>query len=455
MESIKEHIKQTLASLPDYKEKVYLLAVSGGVDSMVLMHIFNSLGLHFKVAHCNFNLRGADSVEDEMLVRAQSEKFGVDFYCESFDVGGYKKKQKCSTQMAARDLRYNWFQELLLEHKFHYLVTAHHLNDNIETILLNLTRGTGIKGISGMELLTKNILRPMLSVSKKSILKYSADNKVTFRNDVSNASNDYSRNKIRNMVIPLLEELNPGLDHTMATNIANLKVVNDVYQTSIEKELSKDIISTKGELFFMDIPKLLQLPNSKNTLFEWLNRFGFNFSIVGQLYTTVVEENNTGKQFFSDSHILLINRGKLIISPIKSLSSDSVFINKLDKNVTYPVILALNSISKEEIDIKKDSNFAYLDEEKLTFPLEIRKWKNGDVFQPFGMKGKKKVSDYLIDNKVSQFDKEKTFVLLSNNEIIWLVGHRSSEKYKISSSTISVLTLKLEEENGNYDHKTN
>jgi tRNA(Ile)-lysidine synthase len=453
MESIKQHIEQALAAIPNHSEKIFLLAVSGGVDSMVLMHVFNSLGLKYKVAHCNFNLRGEDSIGDEKLVRTEAAKFNVDFFCESFDVESYKKEQKCSTQMAARDLRYNWFEGLLKEHKFHYLVTAHHLNDNIETVLLNLTRGTGIKGVTGMELLSKNVLRPMLSVSKKSILDYSSVNNVEFRNDVSNASNDYSRNKIRNLVIPLLEELNPGLDQTMANNIANLNVVNDVYQSAIEKELSNGMISTKNELYFVDIPKLKQLKNTKNTLFEWLFRFGFNYSIVSQLYTSVIQGNGTGKQFISDSNKILIDRDRLVMSPINFIDSDSVYINKLDKNVTYPIELSLNHLPKESVDIKKESNFAYLDEGKLIYPLELRKWRNGDVFQPFGMVGKKKVSDYLIDNKVSQFDKEKTFVLLSNNEIVWLVGHRSSEKYKISSSAKTILTIKLDEGNGKYDNK--
>ena len=445
-------ITLSLSQIENYKNKKFLLAISGGVDSMVLLYFFSELGLNFSVAHCNFKLREIEADKDQNFVKQIAEEQRVKFHTIDFDTLNYKKDNKLSTQMAARDLRYNWFDELRKENAYNFIVTAHHLDDNVETVLLNLTRGTGIDGITGMKIISNFIFRPMLKISKQEIREFAKENKVRYREDQSNASNDYKRNKIRNQIIPLFQEMNPSFSQTMGQNINHFDSINTIYTKAVEKQLSDFVVKTKGDSFFVNIDKI---KDETQILFEFLKRFNFNYSQVLQLNSALLGLISVGKYFYSSSHKLLIDRTELIISPNLEIENLTYLINNNDKNVTYPIKLSLNEVSKEEFELKLESSHAFLDAKKIVYPLELRRWKDGDSFRPFGMVGKKKVSDFLIDKKLSRIEKENTFVLVSKAEIIWLVGHRISNDYKITSTTNRVLNIILQKENGKYSSPEN
>lgn len=439
-----EHSEPYFSEIVDFKKKKYLLAVSGGVDSMVMCYLFNSWGLKFSVAHCNFRLRGKESDSDEELVQSVCKEMKARCYVTSFDTERYKKENKLSTQMAARDLRYSWFEKLKTQNGYNYVVTAHHLNDKVETFFLNLIRGTGIKGIAGMKTLQASVFRPFLSVSKEQLIEFANQNNILYREDASNNSEDYKRNKIRNRLIPVMTELNPNILETMAQNIENFNSIKEIYEASVEKTLSDEMIYVTGTDFQIDIGKLLKTSYPVQYLYEFLKRFGFNFSITQQLFEAIKSKDSTGKYFYSPTHRALIDRSNIQVSVISELTNNEGFIKFKDKNVTYPIQLTLNDIPKERLEINPDSNYAYFDLERLKFPLKIRKWKEGDTFTPFGMVGKKKISDYLIDIKLSRNEKEEVYVLLSEDTIVWVIGYRSSEKFKVSSATERVLTIKFE-----------
>jgi tRNA(Ile)-lysidine synthase len=434
-------LKLSLSEIEDYQNKKFLLAVSGGVDSMVLLSLFSELGLNFSVAHCNFKLREIEADKDQKFVKQSAIDKKVQFYTINFDTLAYKKENKLSVQMAARDLRYNWFDEIKNTHGYNYIVTAHHLDDNVETVLLNLTRGTGINGIVGMKSISNFIFRPLLKISKQKIREFTDKNKVEFREDQSNLSNDYKRNKIRNQIMPLFQEMNPSFTETMGQNIEHFDSINSIYTKAVEKQLSDFMIKTKGECFFVNIEKI---KNQTQIFYEFLKRFNYNYSQVLQLNSSLVEGNGTGKYFYSSTHKLLIDRKELILSPNINTDEVTVTINKIDNVVTYPIQLTFNEVQKEKFELILDNSHAFLDADKLTYPLELRRWKKGDSFSPFGMVGKKKISDYLIDKKVSRIEKEKTYVLVSNDEIVWLIGQRISDNYKVSTTTNRVLNIILQ-----------
>ncbi|MFB0997850.1 MAG: tRNA lysidine(34) synthetase TilS [Flavobacteriales bacterium] len=433
-------LKLSLKEIEDYQNKKFLLAISGGIDSMVLLSLFSELGLNFSVAHCNFKLRETEANKDQDFVKQSARDKKAHFYTIDFDTLAYKKENKLSTQMAARKLRYNWFNEIKKQHNYDYIVTAHHLDDNVETVLLNLTRGTGINGIVGMKSVSNFIFRPLLKISKQKIIEFSDENNVDFREDQSNESNDYKRNKIRNQIMPLFQEMNPSFTETMGQNIEHFDSVNSIYTKFVENQLGDFVIKTQGDSFFIEIKKI---KNKTQISYEFLSRFNFNYSQVLQLNSSLMEGNSTGKYFYSSSHKLLIDRKQLILSPNLNTDEVTVAINKIDKFVTYPIQLTFNEVPKEEFELKLDSSHAFLDADKLRYPLHLRVWKKGDSFSPFGMVGKKKISDYLIDEKISRIEKEKTYVLISNDEIVWLVGQRISDNYKVSAATNKVLNIIL------------
>ena len=438
-----EKTKLKLSNLYDYQSKNYLLAVSGGVDSMVLISVFQKLGLNFGVAHCNFQLREIEADLDTKLVEKTTSNLNKEFFKIYFETTKYAVENNISTQMAARDLRYSWFDKIATKNNYDYIVTAHHLNDQVETILLNLTRGTGIDGITGIKFLNKNIIRPLLSISKQEILAFAKKENIEYRNDKSNLSNKYKRNSIRNQVIPLLEELNPSFLKTMEKNIENFNSVAKVYTKSIEKELSNGLITTKNENFYIHLERLKNSSNPINLLYEFIKRYGFNYSDSEQIIKSISGNYKSGKLFYSTLHSILIDRKNLILSPIKETINNEFLISEEKKNVTFPVKLTLKKLKKEELEIVAHKKVAFFDYSILQFPLLIRKWKPGDYFYPFGGHGRKKLSDYFIDNKFSLLEKEKTYVLVSADEIIWVIGHRSSDKYKISSKTNQILKVKL------------
>ncbi|MFC0604450.1 tRNA lysidine(34) synthetase TilS [Winogradskyella pulchriflava] len=421
------------------KESRIIIAISGGVDSVVLAHLCKALNLNFALAHCNFNLRGEESNADEDFVLELGEELDVEVFVQNFDTQDYADKNKRSIQMAARELRYDWFAELAKQLQFDYILTAHHADDNLETFLINFTRGTGLNGLTGIPEINANIARPLLPFSREIIEAYAKANNINWREDSSNSSRKYLRNKLRHEVIPILKEINPNLLDSFKTTLENLNDTADIVDDSlvrIEKKATKSI-DKNGVTF--KISKFKKLSNPKAYLFEVFKDYGFTE------WNDVVDllDAQSGKQVFSSTHRLIKHREYLILTDLchSEQSEESLIIKKSDKSIETP----LGILFFDEADAIKinTSSTIYLDRDKLNFPLELRLWKAGDVFCPSGMKGKKKISKYLKDEKLSLVEKENTWLLTSNNDIVWVVGMRADERFKVTEQTKRILKVKL------------
>lgn len=434
--------QSALNKLTGYKQKRFLLAVSGGVDSMVLLHFFKKAGLLFDVAHCNFQLRGKDSDGDELLVKEKCHAFGIGLHIKKFDTLIEQKEEGGSIQMIARKLRYDWFNELAKTYSYDYIVTAHHLNDQIETFFLNISRGTGIGGLKGIALINENLFRPFIQISKNEIVEYAQKNSIDFREDQSNSSNKYKRNLIRNKITPLFEELNESFVSSMAQSIDHLKQANDFIETNMQKDFEALVVSQNNG-FIINIDKLLKLEPLSFYLHYFLKPFFFNKEQVLAISESIIDKkiNNT---FLSQDYELIIDREDLLIQKRKITDQPEIFqIKKTDSFVTYPLSLSFEHISSFNRSLT-GQNIAQLDKDKLTFPLTLRKWKAGDTFSPLGMgKKKKKVSDFLNDQKLDSFTKREVFVIESGDEICWVVGYRVSDLFKVKNSTTEILKITL------------
>ena len=429
------HIEQNFAQL---KDKKLLLAVSGGIDSMVLMHLFQQLNYDIKIAHCNFQLRGKESDADELFVKVKSEKLKVKSYFIRFDTENYSKENKLSIQLAARKLRYQWFQELLLENQLDYLVTAHHLDDNVETFLINFTRGTGLEGLTGIPAQNGNIIRPLLAFSRLEIENYALENEIQWREDSSNASDKYFRNKLRHDIVPILKELNTGFLDSFQNTLHHLQqaesLVNDASKLVYEK-----VVEEKESQLEIHLKPLLEFQNYKAYLYQWLKSYGF--SAWNDIYDLV--EAQSGKQIFSETHFLLKDREKLILSVRKSSNEEEIYVIKsLDDKVNIPLKLRFY---KAVNIFETHSNCIFVDESKLKFPLTIRKWQEGDYFYPSGMSGKKKLSKYFKDEKYSLLNKENQWLLGSEDQIVWVVGKRADDRFTSKETTQNIIKIVLEE----------
>ena len=429
------HIEQ---NFPQLKDKKLLLAVSGGIDSMVLMHLFQQLNYDIKIAHCNFQLRGKESDADELFVKVKSEKLKVKSYFIRFDTENYSKENKLSIQLAARKLRYQWFQELLLENQLDYLVTAHHLDDNVETFLINFTRGTGLEGLTGIPAQNGNIIRPLLAFSRLEIENYALENEIQWREDSSNASDKYFRNKLRHVIVPILKELNTGFLDSFQNTLHHLQqaesLVNDASKLVYEK-----VVEEKESQLEIHLKPLLEFQNYKAYLYQWLKSYGF--SAWNDIYDLV--DAQSGKQIFSETHFLLKDREKLILSVRKSSNEEEIYVIKsLDDKVNIPLKLRFY---KAVNIFETHSNCIFVDESKLKFPLTIRKWQEGDYFYPSGMSGKKKLSKYFKDEKYSLLDKENQWLLGSEDQIVWVVGKRADDRFTSKETTQNIIKIVLEE----------
>ena len=421
----------------NHKSSKFLLAVSGGADSMCLAVIFNKLKLKFSIAHCNFNIRGDESYQDNLFVLNFCKKNNVNFFQKNFNTKQYCKEHSLSTQMAARELRYNWLHDISRRNKFDFIVLGHHLDDNIETYLMNFIKGTGFRGLHGMSDNNNNLLRPFISIPKTEILKFLKANKIKYREDSSNKSDIYYRNKIRNKILPLILELNPSFKKTILSNIKWMseheEIVLDLISKSKKKIFNKTNNSTKVAI--KDLKKYL---NKETYVYEFFKIYGFNNS---EEIIKIVNAQ-TGKKIFSKSHVIYKNREHLIISLKNVAAQKEISIFKTTTKISLLNDKLKFKITKDVV-VSKDSNIATIDYNKLKFPLYVRKWKQGDYFYPFGMTKKKKISDYLIDNKVSLLDKKKVFVLCSEKDIVWLIGHRVDNRYKVEQKTKKVYIVTL------------
>ena len=412
-----------------------ILGISGGADSVCLMHILLALGCSFELAHCNFNLRGEESDADEDFVKELAKKYQLKIHVKQFDTLAYADENKISTQMAARDLRYAWFDKLLIKSSAKYLAIAHHANDDVETFFINLVRGSGLKGFLGIKEKNNAIVRPLLEVSRLEIKHFLQVRGLFFRDDSSNISVKYLRNKIRHELMPLLAEMNPSIQQTVKDEMRILEGVAQIYAAKVE-EVRKDLFQEKNGIVQFETAALLALNPLYNYLYELLVPYGF-YSVEA---ISKALDGQSGKQFFSATHQLVVDRENIFISPLNK--ENEVFeITEKTKILVYPLDLKFRLT--EDKTIIYDNDIAQLDVEKLKFPLTLRKWKQGDKFMPLGMKKFKKLSDFFIDNKFSIIDKQEQWLLCSDIDIVWLVGCRIDERYKLETNTKKVYIAQL------------
>ncbi len=436
LDRFKKHVKTKLSFLDESK---LLIAVSGGIDSVVLAHLCWKLKLDFALAHCNFNLRGSESDSDEDFVLNLAENMEVEVFIENFETERYADQNKISTQMAARELRYNWFNELAEQLNFDYILTAHHADDNLETFLINLSRGTGIEGLMGIPEINNNIIRPLLPFTREEIEVYANSNKLHWREDSSNTSKKYLRNKLRLDLIPQLKEINPQfLQNFIKTQgfLQDSKTIIDDKIDDISEVIIKEVSDT--EIHF-DVKEFLELSNPKAYLYELLNDYGFTeWNDILDLLGT-----QSGKYVISKTHRLLKDRNTLILTENETNVSGSISISEGDKQVDTPVgILHIETIQQFN---KSNKSRVLIDKDLLKFPLTLRKWREGDYFYPFGMKGKKKLSKFFKDEKLSLVAKENTWLLCSKNDVVWVVNMRLDERYKVKEHTKNILKISIKE----------
>jgi len=423
----------TQQNFPFLKEKKLLIAISGGIDSVVLTHLLSALNFNISLAHCNFNLRNTESDLDTVFVKKVAKELKIKCFTTSFETKKIAQENKESTQVAARNLRYNWFQEILEAHNFDYVLTAHHADDNLETFLINLTRGSGLDGFTGIPEINGNIIRPLLKFSRIEILSYAKENKLSWREDKSNAATKYVRNKIRHKILPVLKEINPSLLDTFSKTLENLKESKQLIDDSIE-EISKKVILKEHGVVKFRIHEIQQLSNPKAYLYELLK--GHNFTEFKDIYNLLAAQS--GKQVFSKTHALLKDREFLILSEVAILNEQqktqelAFHISEDLCKITDPIQLTFEKVTAQSVQNKST---IYVSKESLTFPLIVRKWQNGDYFYPEGMQGKKKLSKYFKDEKLSLLEKQNTWLLCNADDtIIWIIGMRKDNRYSLKSN---------------------
>jgi len=419
-----------------------LAAVSGGMDSMVMLRLLHDAGIKTVVAHCNFGLRGEESDLDEIFVKTEACKLIIPFRVKHFDTTGFAAQKGISIQMAARELRYCWFDELASLENCDSIALAHNRDDRIETLLINLARGTGIHGLTGIKPQNGKIIRPLLFASRDEIEKYAKKRFVKYREDSSNATDEYARNYIRHHVIPGLESYFPGMRQTMVRSMEYLSEIELFYNEVIDR-YKKQIVSVEDDLTFIDLQGLFQSPSSSTLLYEILKPFGFSGSIISEILE--VDDFPSGRQFFSDTFRLVCDRQSLILQKINHKPSQEYLIDEHTTNIDIPIRLTINKFVRcPEYKPDTNSHVACLDGDKLQFPLVLRQWKHGDRFRPLGMKNMKKLSDFFTDAKLSLIEKERCRVLVSGGKIVWIVGMRIDDRFKITNKTNSVVELKVE-----------
>ncbi|GAB1451745.1 tRNA lysidine(34) synthetase TilS [Draconibacterium sp.] len=441
LEAFLKNCREKQLFAPDQK---VLLAISGGIDSMVLLHLFEKSAFNFGIVHCNFQLREDESDGDEEFVKREVLIHGVPAFFQTFDTKEYAQLNGISIEMAARELRYEYFEKIRQEHNYDFIATAHHSDDLIETFFLNLSRKTGIKGLSGIKEKSGKIIRPILFANREEIEAFAAKNYLEFREDSTNLEVVYQRNFLRHKILPLFTELNPSFKKNVLASIENLKDAETVYSGFFGSEKSKVVLDT-GDSLLIDIEILKKSAFPKLLLLEILVDFGFNPTVVDDVFQSL--DSDSGKQFFSKSHRLVKDREKLFVSPIEVNGNKIFYIEADDIELFEPLEMNIEKHSGADFKIRKEKNIACIDMEKLQFPLLVRKWQQGDYFQPLGMTGFKKVSDFFIDEKIPLHEKDSTWLLCSGEKIVWIMGQRIDNRFKISSKTKNILQIEINPEN--------
>ncbi len=425
------------ANFPFLTHEKCLIAVSGGVDSVVLTHLCKSVNLDIALAHCNFQLRGAESEADENFVRELGEQIKYPVFVKRFNTRQEVGSTEKSIQLRAREQRYAWFDKLSRQHKYPYILTGHHLNDEVETFLINLLRGTGLSGLSGIPEKNKNILRPLLPFSRRQIENYAQKHQLQWREDTTNATDDYRRNRIRHHIIPLLVEENPDFLSNFFKTQKHLKQA-EYLLADYSRFLTKKLTQRKAHKTYIDIEQLKALPHTKGVLYQLLKDYGF--TAWDDIYALLTAQ--PGKQVLSKRYRLLKDRDFLVIKEKAEKSEKEILIKSPNSVTKFPKgTLRCEMVPKI---LRYNDEITYLAANKLTFPLKLRIWQPGDVFQPLGMKGHKKVSDFLKDEKLSLFEKENTWVLCADDQIVWVVNHRIDDAYKVGKDSTNILKIELD-----------
>ncbi len=440
------------------KKDLLILAVSGGVDSIVLCELCQQAGFNFEIAHCNFQLRGEESERDEKFVKTIGDKYEKKVHIKKFDTEIYCFERKISIQVGARELRYKWFDELLNEiagasgHSSSnltpasissYLLTAHHANDDIETLLMNFFKGTGIKGLRGILPKQGKIIRPLLFAKKEEIISFANENHLSFVEDSSNISDKYTRNFFRNQLIPSVQKIFPKVEDNLMDNITRFTDIEVLYNESVDLN-KKKLLEYKGEEVHIPVLKLLKTKALPTVIYEIIKDYNFTSHQVGDILHLL--KSDSGKYISSPTHKIIRNRKWLILAAHNNPESSVIIINEEDKEIDFVKgNLSFEKIEIADNKISGDNDTALLDADTFTFPLILRKWKQGDYFYPLGMMKKKKLSKFFIDQKMSLTDKENVWILESNKKIIWIIKKRIDERFKIQASTKDVIKIHFKE----------
>lgn len=439
---VRKTIEQFLEKYSIPRDAGFMLAVSGGADSISMLHAFKYLNLRIWALHCNFSLRGKESDMDEQFVKRFCDTYGIAHSVQKFDTTVYAKEKGLSIEMAARELRYGWFREMKEKKKMDYIVIAHHADDVAETVLINLCRGTGIKGLTGIKPVNGDILRPLLQCSRTDILKYIEDNQLGFRTDSTNNSLDYVRNKIRHQIIPTFKEINPSFQETTLENCETLKETEEIFRYGIQ-QLQNEILECQEDEILIHISKTLASPAPYTLLYETLKPFGFNKTQIRDILNT--HQATPGKQFFAGTHILVKGRTFWRLyddskrTPVTSFIEAPGQASLAGKNFEISIFPRT-----DHFEIPNHPEIACLDADKIKFPLLIRNWQTGDYFCPIGMKkSKKKLSDFFTDQKFSAKQKKECLLLVSENKIAWIIGYRPDDRFKITPFTRNILQIQL------------
>lgn len=435
LKTFEEHIGNNLTFL---KESKLLIAISGGIDSVVLVHLCHQLNLNISLAHCNFNLRGSESDGDEEFVIKMADGLDIEAFTESFNTEAYAEENKVSIQMAAREMRYFWFDQLAQQLEFDYILTAHHADDNIETFLINFSRGTGLDGLTGIPEINNQFVRPLLPFSRENVVDYARENNLEWRVDSSNASTKYLRNKLRHEVIPILKEINPSLLQSYQGTINNLSDTADIVEDAMEVFLENAIESIEENKMVLKISEFKKKNNPKAYLFEALKDYGFTeWNDVLSLL-----DAQSGKYVLSNSHRLIKHGDNLLLSNVLvNEVPEEIVISDMSEEVETP----FGTLSFYEVESvsTNDTTSIFVDKALLQFPLKVRSWEMGDVFFPFGMVGKKRVSKYFKDEKLSLLDKESSLLLCSNEDIVWIINRRGDNRFRVTEETKKILKIEL------------
>lgn len=432
-----------------------LLAVSGGLDSVVLAHLSKVAGHSFGIAHCNFGLRGKESERDESFVREMAATLDVPLYIKRFNTGKYAEDHKVSIQVAARELRYSWFKEILdgkaeedLQagpHEpaapYHYLVTAHHRDDNIETVFMNFCKGTGIMGLRGMQPRQERIVRPLLFASREDIAGYAKQYQLAWVEDSSNDETKYTRNYFRKVILPAVEKVYPQVWENMADNTDRFREVAELYEQAVELH-KKKMVEVYGTGVRIPVLKLVKSSPRHTLIYEIIKEYGFTARQAEEVEKLLSSE--TGRYLTSPTHRILRNRAWLIITPLQAVKDQVVVVNREDAEALYDdVRLHLKWLEGDNLKFSTDPVIAALDAKEIQFPLIVRRWKEGDYFYPLGMRKKKKLSRFFIDQKLSKNEKEKVWVVESHKKIMWVIGYRIDDRFKITPATQRALQLSI------------